>query len=136
MTTDDVMYVVIVTGSRDWADPSTVKLVLSNCLEYCIQQGLDMILRVGDCKTGVDKFAREWAAEMGVTTHEYLADWDKHQLAAGPIRNSEMVDAGGDLCTAFWNGRVKNSGTHDCFTKAVRAGIKTELYGPEWTGDE
>jgi hypothetical protein len=128
-------YVVIVTGAREWHDSCPMRMVLGRCLENCSRMGLDMILHVGDCKTGIDFYARTWAAAMGVTVHEYIADWGKHKLASGPIRNSEMVDAGGDICFAFWDLKEKNSGTFDCFKKTIRAGIKTEVYGPEWSGE-
>jgi len=49
------------------------------------------------------------------------ADWKRRGLAAGPIRNAEIV-AGSDWGVAFWDGKVQRSGTLDTVRKFIAAG--------------
>lgn len=103
---------VLVTGGRHYDRPDLVQkgLELYKCSE----------LIVGDCRTGADRYAREWAREAGVPLRVFKADWDKYGKAAGPIRNSEMVAEKPDLVLSFPGGR----GTADCSDKARAAGIR------------
>jgi hypothetical protein len=73
----------------------------------------------------VDIAARRLAAEFGWGSETHRAKWDELGKKAGPIRNQEMVDAGADLCLAFWDGN--SSGTLDCIKKAVKAGIPVRI---------
>lgn len=41
---------------------------------------------------GADRFGATWAAQRGIPIKEFLADWDQHGRAAGPIRNQQMCD--------------------------------------------
>jgi hypothetical protein len=56
-----------------------------------------LIVRVGDCPTGVDKFIREWGGWQycsflaGGKPIVYQADWDRYGMQAGPIRNINML---------------------------------------------
>lgn len=43
--------------------------------------------------------------------------------AAGDYRNQEMVDAGADVCLAFFKHGARNAGTADCARRAKAAGI-------------
>jgi len=45
----------------------------------------------GLCKTGIDAIALKWSHENNIVTELYPADWSKHGLAGGPIRNREMA---------------------------------------------
>lgn len=121
-------YRVIVTGCRDWTDRTAIHVALS---------GLDGLLAVhGACYPkpladgsrplrSADWLAELWARGFGIPTEENEADWNKFGNRAGPIRNSAMVAKGAELCVAFWDG--KSSGTLDCLTKAVRAGIPVRI---------
>ena len=113
------MYKVLVTGCRDWADEDIVFQSLTALENHHGQ------IRVvcGDCKTGADKMARDWAASKGYDRdiHVFRADWSRGRRG-GPERNQNMVDRGGAVvCLAFWDG--KSRGTLDCLTRAVAAGI-------------
>jgi hypothetical protein len=48
------------------------------------------------------------------------------------MRNTEMVALGADICFAFWDG--ESAGTKDCIVKAVRAGIKVEIFPMQRNG--
>lgn len=80
----------------------------------------------GACPTGADAMAHDWAIEHGHTVETFVAPWGEHGKKAGPIRNQAMVDAGADLCVAFWDRR--SPGTRDCITRARRASIRVQVY--------
>ena len=125
---------ILVTGSRDWKDRNRVLWGLSSA---CLANGWttepdeygnwlpagDVVLGHGGCPTGADVMADDWALSSCVTTEVHLAEWDRHGLRAGPIRNEEMVAAGADICLAFI--RNNSRGASGCAEKAESAGIKT-----------
>lgn len=91
----------------------------------------------GDCPTGFDRICSDWIQVYGslcsrilVIEEKHPADWKKHGKAAGPIRNHEMVDSGGDYLIAGWDDKTKNSGTLDCMTYAVLKGIDVKICSP------
>lgn len=85
---------------------------------------LELVI-VGDCPTGADKAALDWARDVGVDVSINVAGWKAHGKAAGPIRNQAMIDMGPDLVVAFWNG--KSRGTLDTITRAATAGIRVVI---------
>ncbi len=100
---------IVVTGGRDYEDEAMI---------YDVLDGLSpTTLFVGDCPTGADRVAREWAETTGVELRVFEADWTKHGKAAGPVRNGQMLNAAGPDCfvVAFKGGR----GTSDCARQAV-----------------
>lgn len=102
---------ILVTGSRDISERDVEDV--SRLLTLFV--GHDFV--VGDCPSGVDRLVRLYYPECEV----HRAEWDKHDRAAGPIRNQGMVDSGADLCLAF---PTKTSrGTRDCMRRARAAGI-------------
>lgn len=113
----------LVTGCRDWTDKLAVWCALETVLDDNHDRSVQVV--VGDCETGADSLARIWGA---LIPEVYDANWDLHGKQAGPIRNTKMIESEPDICLAFWDGRVKNSGTFDCFTKAVKAGIPVRIY--------
>lgn len=69
---------------------------------------------------GADSVAVEWARARGIPSEVYRADWNKHQNAAGPIRNTEMlVEGKPDRVVAFPGGK----GTADMLKKARAKGV-------------
>jgi len=114
---------LLITGSRNLTDSLRVVDAIHNvCRDY---KTLPQIV-VGDCPTGADQFAREWAEYNFLEPEVYVADWDKHGKAAGPKRNQAMVDSGANLCLAFPEGDSR--GTRDCIRRALVAGIPTIIY--------
>ena len=121
MTTPTIF---VVTGSRDggnWRE--FVDSVLDR---YFDAFGMPDTLAHGDAR-GVDTLAKEWAERKGITPTPFPADWDTHGTAAGPIRNSEMVN----WAVAQRDHQRKvvfiafpgSKGTADCLRKAKRAGL-------------
>jgi len=79
-----------------------------------------MKLVTGDAR-GADALARSWALVYGVPHRCYVAHWEKHGKAAGPLRNQRMLDENPvDLVIAFPGG----AGTADMVRRAEAAGIE------------
>jgi hypothetical protein len=107
---------VIVCGGRDFQSPAQVWLELDRLHEAA---PITQLMQGG--ATGVDTFAREWAAKHpDIQRFVCRADWDKHGKAAGPIRNARMLEWGPDAVIAFPGGR----GTANMVKQAVDAGVR------------
>lgn len=103
---------VIVCGGRDYQDRAKVFESLDRLHQ---EKGITCVIH-GDCRTGADRFADEWAKERGVDVQRYQADWIRLGRAAGPVRNQVMRDeAKADGVVAFPGGR----GTADMCRRAV-----------------
>jgi hypothetical protein len=68
---------------------------------------------------GVDEVAIQEAKRLKLLTEVIPADWKKYGLAAGPIRNTELVARVDRVCV-FWDGQSR--GTKDVMEKALAAG--------------
>jgi len=123
-------YRILVTGSRECTEVQAryVENVLYTAASGPLGRGRIVVVVEGRCpKGGVDRVAQRWADQTrGVTGEGHPADWDRHGNAAGPIRNTEMVAAGADICLAFPSASSK--GTWDCIRKAADAGIHVRIY--------
>lgn len=121
---------MIVTGSRDWPFEDTVHRALDGALEHAIECRRHLLVRVGDCWTGADRYAQRWVDRQihdgkHVLGMIYKADWEGEEKAAGPNRNRRMVEAGADLVLAFQ--KDKSRGTESTIQLARKAGIPVNL---------
>lgn len=109
---------ILVTGSRDFREKEVLR-------EALILYGPGLVIE-GRAK-GADLLARQVASELGWPKGEsHPADWTRHGLKAGNLRNQEMVDLGADVCLAF---PLRGSrGTWDCAARALRARIALEVF--------
>jgi hypothetical protein len=132
---------VLVTGSRDWSDYGAVARQLAIALGDAKEKGYQKIIFMdGDCLTGADAMCKEFANKVEhsvpglIIEHKgYAAKWNKHDRAAGPIRNKQMVDDGPDVCLAFIGpctsprctrqGKHPSHGASGCAKLAELAGI-------------
>lgn len=92
-------YRVLVTGSRDWSKPLTVRDELNRARASA--GGLTVVH--GACPRGADAIASAWAVALkraGVVEEQHPADWSKGR-GAGFVRNAHMVKLGADLTLAF-----------------------------------
>ena len=117
---------ILVTGSRNWTELGPIR------------QGFEVVLRryhldsaavtvVHGAAKGAGTIAAQIAESMGMKVEAWPADWQKYGRKAGPLRNTEMVAAGADVCLAFpLPGSI---GTHDCIRRAKAARIPTYVYG-------
>ena len=115
---------VLITGSRTWRWRGQVYAELIQLEKLARAQGERLVIVVGDCPSGVDKFTAEWAkVNWNVLAEVHYANWEKHGKGAGFIRNSAMVDSGADRAIAFIHNH--SHGATDCADKADKAGIPT-----------
>lgn len=132
----------IVCGGRHYKSRTQLEFVLIDLPE-------DLILRHGNCLTGVDDMVEHfWDEVMGRTTDPCPADWEgpcrsscrpNHRRrrrngsvycpAAGNYRNQYMIDKGGVTKTLAFFGA---SGTHDMMQRSRVAKIPVETVGPGW----
>jgi hypothetical protein len=98
------------------------------------------VLLVGDAP-GCDAIARSEHAARGGCSKKFVAYWNLFgNVAAGPVRNSEMVGAAVELrnrgweCVGCWAfPDEKSKGTHDCARKLRKAGFdvtEIKIRGP------
>lgn len=117
---------VIVCGSRNWegiwatSRIHDVMLALE-VLAQAIGQKLEVVH--GGCPTGADAIVDRWARRRGYEPIVFEANWAALGRAAGPVRNSAMALAGGDICVGFL--KDDSSGTIDMMGKAKKYGITT-----------
>jgi YspA, cpYpsA-related SLOG family len=119
--------IVLVTGGRDYTKDSVVWDALD---QLDIREGpVDLVVQ-GGCRSGADRFAREWANARERDCLTMNAKWNTQRSSAGPIRNSRMARSPygivPNICAAFPGG----DGTADMCKKAKLAGIRIESFPP------
>ena len=109
---------VIISGSRNITD--------HDVLEQAIKaSGFDITQVIeGGCR-GVDRLARMWAERNRIPCVTYRADWVHYGAKAGPIRNSEMADAGEALIAIpAW----PSPGTRDMIRRATNKCLRLYVH--------
>lgn len=113
---------ILVTGSREFDNEQVIRYALG---QFTQLHGHAHTVIHGAARRGADRIAdrvaRGWGGGMTVELH--AADWGLYGKAAGSIRNQEMVDAGANVCLAFYKKGAGNRGTADCVRRAKLAGI-------------
>lgn len=110
---------IIVAGSRDFND----KALFRDKMDEILAKFSDIEIISGHAR-GADTMAEEYAVEKGLMLTIMPADWKKYGRAAGPIRNSQMLDYACDgepLLIAFWDGVSR--GTANMIVKAKEKGV-------------
>jgi hypothetical protein len=106
---------VLVCGGRDCTDRAAVYA----SLDSLHAEHRFTVLIAGGAR-GADTLAAEWAGERGIPTEVYMAEWERLDRKAGPIRNQRMLDEGcPDLVVAFPGG----TGTAGMMGIARKAGV-------------
>ena len=96
---------VIVCGGRDFIDYDFVSKTLNYINKH---YPINLIIQGG--AKGADTLAKNWAIENNVYCDTYNANWNEHGRAAGPIRNTEMLEKGcPDFVIAFPGGKGTNN---------------------------
>lgn len=116
--------IVLVCGSRDWADESTIRRWLAELPAGTIV--------VHGAARGADTIAGEVARSLGFEVREYPARWDEEGRAAGPLRNQRMLDeerpdAALAFATALRTPAGRLTGTGDMCARAVKAGVRVTI---------
>lgn len=110
---------VLVCGDRYWNNVPKIKERLAKLPEGT--------LILHGCCRGADTLAGLAAMVLGLPIQTFPADWEKHGLAAGPIRNRQMLDEKPDLVIAFHPDLSKSKGTADTVREAEKRGIAVEI---------
>lgn len=105
------MFRLLVAGGRDFYDYKFLDTVLTNWLEsYTGTKNEDsstwddkVTIVHGDAG-GTDRLAAMWASYNDLEVEAHPANWKRHGVSAGPIRNAEMVASGVDFAILFPGG--------------------------------
>jgi hypothetical protein len=116
---------ILVCGSRYWKDSKRIDDILSRVIFQVYHDNETTILEGG--ARGADRMAYLWAKENGIECIEFPADWKKYGLAAGPIRNRQMLDEKPDMVLAFHNSINTSKGTLDTLKEANKRGIPANI---------
>lgn len=118
---------VVIAGSRDedrLPKKEEVFKMLDECFDRlfakldCSVTNLPPTIEIfsGKCPTGMDAYGECYAKLKGWTIVPFPADWKRLKLAAGPIRNQQMIDNNPDALICF---RFKDSkGSNDVVSRA------------------
>lgn len=114
---------VLVCGGRNWSDESKILTEFS----FLTRSYSKITIVHGACR-GADLMAEKVARSLNFETKAYPADWDKHGRAAGPIRNSQMLENEKiDYVLAFHSNIEESKGTKDMLNKVVKKNIPYKL---------
>jgi hypothetical protein len=121
--------VILICGDRKWKDWLTIK----NFLHRFNPKTTTII--EGECE-GADYWAGYLARALGFNVKGYPADWTTHGKAAGPIRNTLMLDDNPniDFVAAFHNNIAASKGTKNMVTQAKARGL--EIWVLDTKGNE
>lgn len=110
---------VLICGGRNFKNSEIINEWLEDVMP------VDLVIHGG--APGADTRAGLVAAEHGIPTMVFLAQWAYYGKKAGPIRNQWMLDFGKpNLVLAFPD---ENSiGTWDMVRRSQAAGIETRIY--------
>jgi hypothetical protein len=109
---------VIIAGSRTITDIRCVEAALA-------ASGFKPTLVISGTARGVDQLGEQWATARGIMVLRMPANWGAHGKAAGPIRNSAMLEEA-DCVVVVWDG--KSRGSQDMISKANRSGKKVYVH--------
>ena len=124
-----------IVGSRDYPRLDRVRQYVEQC-----PPGTTIVSGAGvqkgkkqRRKPGVDEIAETVALACGLTVIGFPPDWDLMGKAAGPARNTQIVEAAEDMVVAFWDG--DSPGTQNTIKQATRAGRKVVIYPAKKKGE-
>jgi hypothetical protein len=120
---------VLVTGSREWADPAPIRRELAK-----LPPGSVVIH--GDSR-GVDRLAGQVAAELGLRVLACPAEWKRYGRAAGLVRNRAMLrEHRPQLVLAFHATLEGARGTRHMVGLARKAGVEVRVVSGAAVPDE
>lgn len=125
---------LLVCGGRDYSDTARFDIEITKELYWLLgnpawmpTKFLDstLVLIHGGAR-GADKLADNFGVRYGIYQYRFPADWDEYKLAAGPIRNTQMLVEGKPTHGLVFPG---GKGTLDMMTKLFKAGIPFRFVG-------
>jgi hypothetical protein len=115
--------IILVCGSRHYTNYTLIHQTISQ---------FDAPTIINGGATGADHLSSIAARELGFTVRTYLADWNAHGKAAGPIRNTQMLDSEAiDLVLAFSDDYSKSPGTNNMIRQAKSRSIEVRMFGKQ-----
>ena len=105
----EIMFKVIICGSRDFQDYEKLKERCDYYLSEKIEKGEEIMIISGGAR-GADSLGERYAEEKGLPCKRYPANWDKYGKKAGYLRNLEMAEVA-NACIAFPCSNSENKGT-------------------------
>ena len=125
---------LIICGGRYFDDYEALEKVVDKVISE-LNSSEESEIVSGHCQ-GTDLLGEFYAEKHGLKCSVFPAKWEKFGKAAGPIRNSEMIDYISDsenpMVIAFVGPNSK--GTMDTVNKAVKAGFT--VYKIEYVMEE
>ena len=124
----DIKARIIICGGRHFSDQERLETVMSSLMEENDLSSEDIEIVSGHC-AGADILGELWAKNHSSKCTVFPAEWNKYGRAAGPIRNTKMIEyaegAKIPIVVAFVNERTK--GTWDTVHKAQKKNIMVVL---------
>lgn len=114
--------ITIVAGSRHISD---YNILLEAIKEAQVIERIIPTSIVSGTAKGADKLGERYAVEQGLPLMQYPADWKKHGIRAGFIRNTEMAEKS-EALIALWDG--KSNGTKHMIKEARRLNLRVFVY--------
>lgn len=108
----------IIAGSRTIIDPLEVEKAIKD-------SGFEITEVICGGAQGVDSLGAAWANAHAIPCTFFMAQWEAHGKAAGPIRNNEMAESA-DALLLIYDG--KSRGSADMLMKAHAKGLKIHLH--------
>jgi len=101
-------------GDRNWTDKDLIRTVFLALPKVSV-------LIEGEAK-GADTLSREVAEENNIAVLRFPALWQKYHRAAGPIRNTQMLEEGKpDIVIAFHDNLAESKGTLNMVNQSFHA---------------
>lgn len=111
---------ILFCGDRNWSNYK----VICDVMAYFKP---DLVIE-GEAQ-GADILAAEAAEYFDIPVLRFPADWEKYGKAAGPIRNTQMLEEGKpDFVVAFHNDVQHSKGTLNMVNQARKQNIKVFVY--------
>lgn len=116
---------IVVCGGSKFDDYPLLESSLNKIFKEYSNDTIEIIS--GHAK-GADSLGEKYADEHNLKCTVFEADWKQYGRAAGPIRNSKMLEYAkqeNPMVVAFWDGESR--GTKDTLTKAQIFGIFSKV---------
>ena len=116
---------IIVCGGSKFDEYSLLESSLNKIFK---EYSNDTIEIVSGHAKGADSLGERYANGHNLKCTIFEANWKKYGRAAGPIRNSQMLEYAkqeNPLVVAFWDG--ESHGTKDTINKAKKSNIRCEV---------
>lgn len=115
--------IIAISGSRYWGSQNHIFLINQILSRYPFSE---LRVLVGDCR-GVDAITLQLCKQQGIDVKVFCADWKQYGAAAGPIRNSQILDSHPTKVYCFTSDLQNSLGTKNMWSQARKRGIDVEV---------